>query len=125
QDSVVVTRPWQTDVAERRVVSRKLGITVGRHSNAVEGLVVDRVGEWQWDRSCYIIPMVAGVGRPWHDTAADLRDVVMILWRTAFDRVHPRECRDRIAPISRDRSGANARRHAASETEVQGEAGSH
>jgi hypothetical protein len=47
EDSVVVTGPRQTHVGERRITSRKLGIAVRRHCNAVEGLVVDRVGEWQ------------------------------------------------------------------------------
>ena len=121
EDGVVVSRPRQTHVCERRVSSRKLGIAIRRHCDAVEGLVVDRVGEWQWDRGCHIIPVVARVRRPWHDTAADLRYVVMICRRAAFHCVIPREGRVRIAPISRDRSGPNARRHAASEIEMHRE----
>ena len=126
EDGVVVGGPRQrTDIGEGRIGSRKLRITVGRHCDAVEGLVVQRVGERQRDGGRLIVPVIAGVSRTWHDAAADLRYGVMVLRRTAFYRVIPREGRVRIASISGDRSGANARSHAASEIEVQREAGSH
>ena len=49
-----------------------------------------------------------------------------MVWRRAtLDCVISREGGVRIAPVSRDRSGANARRHAASEIEMQREPGGH
>ena len=61
------------------------------------------------------------VGRPWHDAAADLRDVVMVCRRATFYGVIPGEGRISIASHSSNRSGPNARRHAASEIEMHRE----
>src|SRR6478736_5564939 len=117
--------PPGTDIGEGRIGSRKLSITVGRHCDAVEGLVVQRVGKRQCDGGRLIVPVIAGVSSTCHDTAADLRDGVVVLRRTAVYRVIPRESRVRIASISGDPSGADARGHAASEIEMHREARSH
>jgi hypothetical protein len=66
--------------------------------------------------------MVPYVRRSWHDAATDLGDIVVVLRRTAFHCVIARECRIRIAPHSGDRPGSDTRSHAASKTEVHGEA---
>ena len=74
EDGVVVGGPRQrTDIGKGRIGSRELSITVGRHCDAVEGLVVQRVGERQRDGGRLIVPVIAGVSSTWHDTAADLR----------------------------------------------------
>ena len=126
EDRVVVGGPWQgTDVGEGRIGSRKLRIAVGRHVDAVKGLVVQRIRERQRNGGYQIVRVIAAIGRSWHDAPADLRDGVVVLRRTAVYRVIPREGRVRIASISGDPSGANTRSHAASEIEVHGEAGSH
>src|SRR4029077_16657746 len=107
EDGVIVGGPWQgTDVGEGRIGSRKLSITVGRHCDAVEGLVVQRVGERQCDRGRLIVPGIAGFSRTWHDATADLGYGVVVLRRTAVDRVIPREGRVTIASISGDGAGA-------------------
>ena len=43
-----------------------------------EGLVVQRVREGQRDGGYRIIPVIADVGRAWHDAAADLAYRVMV-----------------------------------------------
>ena len=43
-----------------------------------EGLVVQRVREGQRDGGHRIIPVIADVGRAWHDAAADLSYRVMV-----------------------------------------------
>ena len=68
--------------------------------------------------------MVPRIRRPWHDAAADLRNVVMVCRRAAFHCVTPREGRIRIASHSSNRPRSNARRHAASEIEMHRELGS-
>ena len=60
-------------------------------------LVVERVREGQCDRGYHIIPVIAGVRRAWHDAAAYLRYVVMVLRRATLYCVIPREGRIRIA----------------------------
>ena len=95
-----MSRPRQTLVCEGRISSRKLGIAVRRHCNAVEGLVVDRVGEWQRDCGCLIIPVVPRVRRTWHDTAADLRNIVMICRRAALHRVLPEKAALGLHPLA-------------------------
>jgi hypothetical protein len=76
-------------VGKGGVRGRKLRIAVGRQINAAEALVVDCVGKWQCDRSYRIIPVVAGVRRAWHDAAAYLRYVVMVLRRATLYCVVP------------------------------------
>ena len=73
KDGVVMSGPRQrTDVGEVRGGSRKLRIAVGGHCDAVEGLVVQGVGERQRNGGYLIVPMIAAVGRPCHDAAAYL-----------------------------------------------------
>ena len=121
QDGVVVSRPWQADVDPVNVGGGELRIAVGRHIDAVKGLVIQRIAERQTDKRCAVIGVITGVRRPCHDAATDLGYVVMICRRAAFYCVHPRKCRIRIASYSSNRSGPNARRHAASEIEVHRE----
>ena len=64
------------------------------------------------------------IHRTRHDIAPYLRYSVMVLRRATLYRVISREGRVRIAPISSDRPGPNARRDAASEIEMQREPGS-
>jgi hypothetical protein len=73
EDRVVVTGPWQrTDIGKGRVCGRKLSIAVGRYVDAVKGLIVQSVRERQRNVSYLIVPMIAAIGRPWHDAAAYL-----------------------------------------------------
>lgn len=73
ENRVVVASPRQRAHIDNVLIgSRKLRITVRRHVDAVKALVVNRVGEWQCNRSYLIIPVVADVRRPWHDAATDL-----------------------------------------------------
>jgi hypothetical protein len=65
--------------------------------------------------------VIADVSSTWHDTAADLRDGVMILRRAAFYGVIPRECRVTIASISGDRPCAKARRQHSTEVHMERE----
>jgi hypothetical protein len=69
EDRVVVGGPRRTDVAEGSIGSRELGIAVGRKIDGGEGLVVQRVRERQRDGGDRIVPVIAYVGRAWHDTA--------------------------------------------------------
>jgi len=117
-----VSVPRQTLVGKGRVRCCELSITVRRDRDAVEGLVVDRVGEWEWDRCRLIISVVPRVRATWLDTAADLGDIVVVLRRTAIHCVIARECRIRIAPHSGDGPGSNTCCHAASKSEVHREA---
>ena len=73
EDGVVVTGPRQrTDVSKGRIGSRKLRIAVGRDVDAVKGLVVQGVRERQRNVGYLIVPVIAAIGRPWHDVAAYL-----------------------------------------------------
>jgi hypothetical protein len=64
--------PWQALVSEGRIGGCELRIAVGRQIDVSEGLVVQRVREGQRDGGHRIIPVIADVGRAWHDAAADL-----------------------------------------------------
>jgi len=77
-DAVVVGGPRQADVSEGRIGGRELRIAVGRQIDVREGLVVQRVREGQRNGGHRIIPVIADVGRAWHDAAADLADHVMV-----------------------------------------------
>jgi hypothetical protein len=73
EDRVVVTDPRQrTDIGKGRIGSRKLRIAVGRYVDAVKGLVVQSVRERQRNVGYLIVPVIAAIGRPWHDAAAYL-----------------------------------------------------
>jgi hypothetical protein len=68
-----MTGPRQgTDIGKSRVGSRELRIAVGRHVDAVKGLVVQGIGERQRNGGYHVVPMIAGIGRPCHDAAAYL-----------------------------------------------------
>jgi hypothetical protein len=64
--------PWQALVGEGGIGGRELRIAVGRQIDVGEGLVVQRVREWQRHGGYRIIPVIADVGRAWHDAAAYL-----------------------------------------------------
>jgi hypothetical protein len=73
EDGVVVRGPRQrTDIGEGRVGSRELRIAVGRHVDAVKGLVVQGVRERQRNGGYLIVSVIAAIGRAWHDIAAYL-----------------------------------------------------
>jgi len=77
ENRVIVTGPRQrTDIGKGRVGSRKLRIAVGRHVDAVKGVIVQGVREWQRNVGYLIVPMIAAIGRAWHDAAAYLIDHV-------------------------------------------------
>src|SRR5206468_9688624 len=78
EDRVVVRGPWQALVGEGRIGGCELRIAVGRQIDRAEGLIVQRVREGQRDGDHLIIPVIADVGRAWHDAAADLADHVMV-----------------------------------------------
>jgi hypothetical protein len=65
-------------VSEGRIGGCELRIAVGRQINAGEGLIVQTVREWQRDGGDRIIPVIADIGRAWHDAAADLSYGVMV-----------------------------------------------
>ena len=69
--------PRQALVGEGGVRGHELGIAVGRQIDRGESLVIQRVREWQRDGDYPIIPVIADVGRAWHD-ATSLSD----LWRS-------------------------------------------
>jgi hypothetical protein len=77
-DRVVVGGPWQALVGEGGIGGRELRIAVGRQIDAGEGLVVQAVREWQRNGDHCIIPVIAGVGRAWHDSGGYLADHVMV-----------------------------------------------
>jgi hypothetical protein len=64
--------PWQALVGEGGIGGCELRIAVGRQIDVREGLVVQRIREGQRDGGYRIIPMIADVGRAWHNTAAYL-----------------------------------------------------
>ena len=64
--------PWQALVGKGRIGCRELRIAVGRQVNAGEALVVQREREGQRNGGHRIIPVIADVGRAWHDAAAYL-----------------------------------------------------
>src|ERR1700746_3858938 len=117
-------QPGQTRVGEGSIQSGELGIAVRRQIHRVKRLVIQGVREGQCHGGYLIVPMIADVYRAWHDAAPDLRYGVVVLRWTTCDRVIPRERRVRIAAISSDRPGPNARGSAASEIEMHREPGS-
>ena len=72
EDGVVVGEPRQALVGKGRIGSRELRIAVGRQINAGEALVVQGEREGQRNGGDRIIPVIADVGRAWHDAAAYL-----------------------------------------------------
>ena len=117
-----MSRPRQrTDIRPIDVCGNELRITVGGHINPGIGLVIQRVAERQTDEGCAIIDVIADVSHSWHYGAADLRNNVVVLRRTAFYCVIARKGRIRIASHSSNGSRPNARRHAASEIEMHRE----
>jgi hypothetical protein len=78
EDHVVVVGQRQALGEEDRIRGRELRIAVGRQIDAREGLVVQRVREGQRDGDHCIIPVIASVGRPWHDAASYLSYRVMV-----------------------------------------------
>ena len=64
--------PRQALVGEGRIARRELRIAVGRQIDRGEALVVQGVREWQGDGGDRIVPVIADVGRAWHDAAAYL-----------------------------------------------------
>ena len=78
EDRLIVTGPRQrTDVGKGRIGSRKLRIAVGRHVDAVKGVIVQGVRERQRNVGYLIVPVIAAIGRPWHDAAAYLSEHVL------------------------------------------------
>jgi len=77
QDRVVVGRPRQTDVGKVGSHGRELSITIGRHSDAGEGLVIQAVTERYRDSGYHVVPVIASVGRAWDNAAAYLSDHVL------------------------------------------------
>ena len=74
-NAVVVVGPWQTNVGECRICCRELGISVRRDIQAVESLVVQHKTERKWDVGYYIVAVITGICRAWHDAAAYLNYV--------------------------------------------------
>ena len=72
EDREVVGGPWKALVGKGRIGCRELRIAIGREINAGKALVVQRVREWQSHGGHRIIPVIADVGRAWHDAAAYL-----------------------------------------------------
>src|SRR6266540_651237 len=64
--------PRQADVGKRRIGGRELRIAVGRHIDAVEGLIVQGVTEGERNGRYRIVPVIAGVRIARDDTTADL-----------------------------------------------------
>jgi len=73
-----VAGPWQALVGEGRIGGCELRIAVGRQIDRAESLIVQGVREGQRDGGYRIIPVVADVGRAWHDTGGYLTYRVMV-----------------------------------------------
>jgi hypothetical protein len=71
-DGEVVGEPRQALVGEGRIRRRELGIAVGRQIDRGEALVVQRIREWQRHGGYCIVPVIADVGRAWHDATSYL-----------------------------------------------------
>jgi hypothetical protein len=67
-----VGEPRQALVGKGRIGGRELGIAIGRQIDRSEALVVQGVRERERDGGDRIIPVIADVGRAWHDAAAYL-----------------------------------------------------
>jgi hypothetical protein len=72
-----VGEPRQALVGEGRIRGCELRIAVGRQIDRSEALVVQGVWEWQGHGGDRIIPVIADVGRAWHDAAAYLIEHVL------------------------------------------------
>src|SRR4029077_8633356 len=68
-DGVVVGEPRQALVGKGRIRRCELGIAIGRQINAGETLVVQGEREGQRNGGDRIVPVIADVGRAWHDAA--------------------------------------------------------
>jgi hypothetical protein len=78
EDGVVVGGPRQrADVGKSRVGSRELRIAVGRHVDAVKGVIVQGVRERQRNGGYLIVPVIAAINRAWDDAAAYLSEHVL------------------------------------------------
>src|SRR5262245_34798304 len=79
--------PWQAGVGKRRIGGRELRIAIGRHIDAVEGLIVQRVTEGERNVGYLIVPVIAAVRIARDDTTADLRYIVLARagWRSAAE----------------------------------------
>ena len=71
-DGVVVGEPRQALVGKGRVSGRELRVAIGRQIDAGETLVVQGERERQRNGGHRIVPVIADVGRAWHDAAAYL-----------------------------------------------------
>ena len=76
-DRVVVAEPRQADVGKVGSHGRELGIAVGRHIDAGERQVVQRVTEGKRNTGYHIIPVITAIRRAWYDAAADLTYYIM------------------------------------------------
>ena len=78
EDGIIVGGPRQrTDIGESRVGSRELRIAVGRHVDAVKGLVVQGVGERQRNGGYLVVSVIAAIDRARHDASAYLSEHVL------------------------------------------------
>src|ERR1043166_2166566 len=97
EDGVVVAVPWQADISEGILRGRKLGIAVGRQSDARVSLIVERERKGERNVGDYVIPVIAGVCRARDTTAAYLIYRVLAdarCWRrTGRSRRRRRWCR--------------------------------
>ena len=64
--------PWQALVGEGRIGGCELRVAIGRQIHAGETLVVQGEREGQRNGGHRIVPVIADVGRAWHDAAAYL-----------------------------------------------------
>jgi hypothetical protein len=69
--------PRQASVSKGRVRGHKLGIAVGRQVDARINGPIEAEREGQGDGGDRIIPVIADIHSPWHDTAAYLIDRVL------------------------------------------------
>jgi len=67
-----VGEPRQALVGEGRIGGRELRVAIGRQIHAGETLVVQGEREGQRNGGHRIVPVIADVGRAWHDAAAYL-----------------------------------------------------
>lgn len=117
------SRQTTCDVAARFVNRHKVEASIGAHIYAVVGLIVQLEVEWQGHKCIAIVGVITGVCRAWHDRIGAVSYDVLAR-RTTGDVVIPSEGRITIASFSSDRPSPNARRHAASESEMHRELGS-
>ena len=122
-DVVVVGCPRQTLIKEGRIRGRELGIAIGRQINARESRGIEGVREGQRDGGYLIVAVIADICGARHDIPAYLSYAVMVLRRATRYGITAGESRITIAPLSSDRPGTNASRHAASGIEMHREPG--